>query len=199
MHDTISRHRAAFSVLWLALLAWPTAASAQTVTGQALAAKTTVTTLLGSTTTTLADTGRLSDDTDARWAAKLTGQASVLSGETLHAATIGWADQVASEAGLTNLALDVAGITIAADLVLARSRAVLGSAGAGYTEIDRLRVGGVSVPVTGGPNQTVSVPGGVLIINEQRMSSGSTIVNALHLIVSGIADVVIGSAIAGIQ
>jgi hypothetical protein len=37
------------------------------------------------------------------------------------------------------------------------------------------------------------------VINEQAVSPASTAVNALHATVSGVADVVIGSAVAGIQ
>jgi hypothetical protein len=38
----------------------------------------------------------------------------------------------------------------------------------------------------------------LVVINEQRTSPTSTVVNALHVIVYGVADVVIGSATAGV-
>jgi len=53
--------------------------------------------------------------------------------------------------------------------------------------------------VTGQPNQTIPIFGGRVVVNEQQqiLPSGRT-VNALHVIVDGIADVVIASATAGI-
>jgi len=54
------------------------------------------------------------------------------------------------------------------------------------------------IPVTGDPNQRIDVPGGVVVINEQRVSpDGTTVVNALHAVISGVADVVVASATAG--
>src|SRR2546422_5409327 len=71
-------------------------ATAQTVSGQARAIKTSVVDPLGGTTTTaLADTGTLSGSTDAREASAPTGSVpSVIAGNTLHATTNGWPDQV---------------------------------------------------------------------------------------------------------
>ena len=47
-------------------------------------------------------------------------------------------------------------------------------------------------------NQTVSIPGGQVVINEQQiLSDGTLVVNALHATVSGVADVVVASAAAG--
>src|SRR5581483_8213841 len=56
-----------------AVLAWPTAGSAQTVTGQAAAVQATVFGLLGNTSLGLANTGALSGPTDALEASQLTG------------------------------------------------------------------------------------------------------------------------------
>ena len=202
MRYTVSYGRTlvALAVPWGVLLAWPSAGAAQTLTGQAISARATLTSLLGSTTTTLADTGKLSGPADARRASQLTGSIPLLlTGETLHGVTIGWPDQVASEAGLTGLSLGLTGISISADLVMARVLALLDGAYTGISSIDRLSVNGVPITVTGAPNQTIYVPGGVLVINEQLTSSASTVVNALHLTVDGVADVVIASATAGIQ
>jgi len=182
-----------------ALLAWPIASDAQTVTGRARAVQATVLGLLGGTTTVLADTGALGGSSDALQASALAGSVpALLTGETLHATTIGWPDQVVSRASLAALALTVAGTRIGADLVVARARAVLGAAGSGVSNIENLAINGVPIPVSGGPNQTIFIPGGRVVINEQRTSPTSTVVNALHVIVYGVADVVIGSATAGI-
>src|SRR5213594_1388750 len=76
---------------------WPSAGDAQTVIGQASAVQATV---LGMTTE-MADTGTLGGTSDAREASQITGSVpSLLTGEVLHATTIGWPDQVASEASV---------------------------------------------------------------------------------------------------
>lgn len=190
----------ALGALSAGLMAWPTAGAAQTATGHATAVRAITTGLLGSTTTELAGTGTLSGSTDAREASQNTGEVpSLLQGETLHATTIGWPDQAASEASLADLALSVAGTTIGADFVMARALAASDATGSGISNIDGLTINGVAVPVTGEPNQTLSIPGGLLVINEQQTSESQTSVNALHVILDGVADVVIGSATAAIQ
>src|SRR5206468_1724113 len=115
-----------------------------------------------------------------------------------HAVTIGWPDQVASEASLGSLALTVAGTGISADSVMARALAVLGSAGTGRTDITGLSINGIPILPTGSPNQTIAIPGGRVVIDEQISSVGASVVNALHVVVDGVADVVIASAKAGI-
>ena len=203
----------AVAALGAVLLAWPIAGAAQltglvdTVTtppaDPATGTPDLVGTVLGTTlgtTTVLAGTGTLVGGTsDALQASELAGDIpSLLRGEALHAVTIGWPDQVASEASLAALDLNVAGINIGADFVMARALAVFGDAGVGTSNIDNLSINGVPVLVTGDPNQTIEVPGGIMVINEQQISSdGATIVNALHAIISGVADVVVASATAG--
>jgi len=183
----------------VALLVWPLAGEAQTASGVARAVQATVLGPLAGTTTVLADTGPLAGTSDALQASALTGTIpALLVGEALHATTIGWPDQVASEASLAELALSVAGTTIGADFVMARALAVLGRAGAGTSNIGNLSINQVPIPVSGGPNQTIYIPGGLVVINEQQTSATSTVVNALHVTVYGVADVVIGSATAGI-
>src|SRR5207247_11169902 len=55
----------ALAAMLSALLAWPIASDAQTVTGRARAVQATVLGLLGGTTTVLADTGELGGSSDA--------------------------------------------------------------------------------------------------------------------------------------
>src|SRR5436309_15080612 len=94
------------------------ASEPQTVTGQASAVTATV---LGMTTT-LADTGTLGGTSDVRDADQLTGSIpSLLTGEALSAATIGYHDQVDSEASLTSLNMTVAAYGFSADVALARA------------------------------------------------------------------------------
>ena len=175
---------------------WATAGDAQTVTGQARAVQATV---LGSQTV-LSDTGALTGSDDAREASQVTGAVpSVLTAEALHATTIGWPDQAASAASLAGLAVTVAGNGITAGFVMARAAAILGGAGAGDTDIDALSINGAPITVTGQPNQTIPLLGGRVVINEQQplFPSGMT-VNALHIVIDGVADFVIASATAGI-
>lgn len=181
-------------------LFWPASGSAQTVTGQARAVQATVASPGGISTTTLADTGTLGGATDARQASQLTGSIpSLLSGDALHATTIGWPDQVVSEASIGGLALTIAGNTISADFVMARALSVLGGTGSGAVNIGGLSIDGLPVTVTGVLNQQVAIPGGLVVINEQKTSSAGTVVNALHIIIDGMADVVIASATANAQ
>jgi hypothetical protein len=152
-------------------------------------------------TTALGSTGTLSGVNDSRDASMVIGSLPVgVAGETLSASTISWADQVASEASLANLNMAVAGIGITADLVMAQASQALGAAGSGSSTISNLSINGVPISVTGAPNQTISIPGGLVTINEQTISStGAAVVNAVHLTVAGVADVVIASATAGIS
>jgi hypothetical protein len=198
--ESLRRSVIAAAVAIAGLLAWPATGAAQTVVGNAQAARSTTLSLLGGTTTVLADTGALAGTSDALSTALVTGSIpSVLAAEVPSAATIGWPDQVASEASLSSLGLTLAGTGISADFVMARAMAVLGAAGSGSTVIENLSIGGVPISVTGQPNQTVSIPGGLVVINEQTVSAAGTTVNALHATVFGVADVVVASATAGIQ
>ena len=146
----------------VSLLAWPGTSEAQTVTGQASAVQATAFNALGlGTTTTLSKTATLSGTSDARQASLATGSVpSLLTGEALHAVTIGWPDQVASEASLGNLAMTVVGTGISADFVMARALSVLSSAGTGRTNIDGLSINGIPIVPTGSPNQSIAIPGG---------------------------------------
>jgi hypothetical protein len=198
--------RKAVSYFWsfmafCALLTLGSAIShAASVSGQARAIQTSVVGLSGITTTTLADTGTLGGANDARRASAPTGRVpSVVSGNTLHAITIGWPDHVKSEASLAGLTVTVGGNTIGAGFVMARASAVQGFAAAGTVSIDGLSINGVPIWVTGSPNQTIGIPGGQVVINEQQTSPTNTVVNGLHIAVTGVADVVVASASAGVQ
>src|SRR2546425_6502324 len=105
------------------LVAWPGTGQAQldlggilppilpgpaptTITGQASA----VTAVVLGTVTSLADTGTLVDAADPLGTGQPLGSIpGLVSAEALHAATMGWTDQVASEASLANVAMTVAG------------------------------------------------------------------------------------------
>src|SRR5713226_9049747 len=205
----------AIALMLVGLLSWPTAGLAQlgglplrsptptasSVTGQATAAQVVVLGFLGTATTTaLASTGISGTDSESD-VGQVTGSIpSLLDAEALNAVTYSYPDQVDSQASLASLALTVAGVSISADSVVAQASQVLGAAGSGSSYIDNLAINGVPVTVTGDPNQTIPIPGGQLVINEQTISStGSAVVNAIHVVVNGVADVVIASATAGIS
>ena len=188
-------------VILAGLLAMPVTGAAQEVSGQAKAVQATV---LG-ITSVLADTGTLSGEDDARESSQSTGGVSSLgNAKTLHAATVssvyGWdsADFVSSEASLADLGLGISGNTISADFLMAEALAPVGGSNTGSTSIAGLLINGMPVAVTGAVNQTIPLLGGKVIINEQQNTpSGDIVVNALHIIVDGVADVVLASATAG--
>lgn len=207
------RHRPAvttMALLMTCLLAWPMTGFAQsTVTGQASAVQASIVqppvigilgVIPGSVTTQgLAQTGTLADSTDARDASSLVGSVpSLLTAEALSATTIGYPNEVDSAASLQNMVLSVAGMNITADSIMAEATMVSGTAGSGASYIGNLAVNGASIPITGSPNQSIAIPGGQIVINEQTVSStGAFVVNALHVTIPGVVDVVIASATAG--
>lgn len=188
------------AALFAGLLLWPAIGAAQEVSGQARAVYANV---LG-TTAAFADTGTLSDENDAREASLMTANIPLGSASVLHAATVssinGWdaQDYVASEAALGSLNLTVAGQTVSADFVMARARTPVGGASSGSSDIAGLSINGSPIAVTGEPNQTVSLIGGRLVINEQQASASGIVVNALHVVVDGVADVVVAYAASAI-
>jgi len=201
----------------VAMAAWPVASEAQlslggvtsTVTGttQTLTATSTltgqasaVTAVVLGTVSSLADSGTLVDAADPLGTGQPLGSIpGLLSAEALHAATMGWSDQVASEASLGNLSMTVAGIGITATTIISRALAVSGGAPVGLSNIEGLTIGGASVSPTGLPNQAVSVAGLNVVLNEQIQSASGIVVNALHVTDPlGLVDVVVGAAKAGI-
>lgn len=89
----------------------------------------------------------------------------------------------------------VAGSTITGEFALARVIAAKGSARARTSSVKGLAINGVAIDVTGRANQIITIPGGTIVINEQT----GDVVNALHIIIDGEADVVIASASANAQ
>ena len=152
----------------------------------------------------LSDTGPLPASGGALEANLLQGQVpGVLTAVVLHAATIGQGDRSRSEASTANVDLTVGGQHVTASFLMARAEAVCARNGAetsGSSDIADLTLNGQSISVSGQPNQTVLLPGGLgrIVINEQTSSPGAITVNALHVVVTGVADVIISSAHADI-
>jgi hypothetical protein len=113
---------------------------------------------------------------------------------------------------VANLNLSVGGNSITADFLMSRAMAVCGAAPTGSSEIANLVVNGQTITVGTEPNQTINLPNGRIVINEQTASSSqngnnsnsSITVNALHVTINDLtggvlADVVIASAHADID
>lgn len=162
-------------------------------------------TVLGNTAV-VSDTGPLPSSGGALETSLLTVNVPGLAtAEVAHATTIGQGNNSSSEASVANADVTVAGNTITADLLMANAEAKCSNGAASVTgsaDIVGLMVNGQPIAVSGQPNQTINLPLGKIIINEQSSSaSGNTssiTVNALHVIVPGVADVVVSSAHADI-
>jgi hypothetical protein len=107
-------------------------------------------------------------------------------------------DYVASESSLGGLNLGVSGNIISADFVMARAKSMVSGSKTGSTQLTNLKVNGMPVSLTGAPNQTLNLVGGKVVLNEQQTSAGGIVVNALHIVIYGVADVVIASASSGV-
>jgi hypothetical protein len=117
----------------------------------------------------------------------LTAGAVALQAGTLHSTAVGLGDQTNAESSLANVNLTISGNQITADFLMARSTASCGPgpAVAGSSQLASLVINGQAITVTGDPNQTVTLPNGTAIINEQLPSvvgsSGELTVNALYV------------------
>ncbi len=193
----------AVSFLLTHLLVWPSAAGAQadptTFSGQATVLRATV---LGNTVL-VSDTGPLPSSGGSLEKSLLSVNVPGLaSAEVAHATTIGQGNSSSSEASVADLNLTLAGNTVAADLLMANAMAKCCSNVApsvsGSSEIVGLVINGQKIFVSGQPNEKFYLPVGEVIINEQSSSvngnMGSVTVNALHVIIPGVADVVVSSA-----
>jgi len=188
----------------MGLMISPTTKAQSTVTfsGQATAVRATI---LG-ISTVISDTGPLPSSGGAQHASLLSASApGLLTADVLHATTIGQGDASRSRASVADLNLTVGGNTISSSLIASRAQArCVGGAPAvsGSSEIVALTVNGAPIAVSGQPNQTIALPNGAVVINQQQSSiagqTGTITVNALHVVVNGLADVLISSAHADI-
>jgi hypothetical protein len=155
-------------------------------------------------TIVLSDTGPLPQSGGALEASLLNVSVpNLLTAEVAHASTIGQGDRSRSEASVANLALTVDGNTIGAAFLMSNAMAVCGPGGpstSGSSEIAELVINGQQITVGTAPNQMIALPdGGQVVINQQSSNGpGDITVNALHVTVPQIADVVIASAHADI-
>jgi hypothetical protein len=192
------------------LLSQPRDGMAQQITysGEALVASVDV---LGVINTSLSDTGPLpaSGGSLSTQLANL-DLPGLLTLQLLSASTNGENNQTNSQASVVNVTLNAAGVYIQASVLTSNAVAFCSSSNAtvsGTSNIAALTVNGRSIKITGSPNQTIPLLVGSLIINEQissvvnavNFSSADMLVNALHLKVNGLANVVISSSHAGVS
>jgi len=163
------------AVMNLALIS---SAGAQTFGGYATGAQVTVT---ATGTTVRAASGSLPSSGGGVDASLLTGDIPgsatggvvSLSSGVLHSAASG-ITATNAEASMADITLSVSGNQITADFLIARSSAACAPAVAGSSEITNLVINGQSIVVTGAPNQTVTLPNGTAVINQQFPNVGAT-------------------------
>jgi hypothetical protein len=133
----------------------------------------------------------------------------VLNLSLLSANAMGGSNVATANASVTNVSVTAAGVSITAAVLTSNANAQacnVQPAVSGSSTIADLKVNGLSVTVTGEPNQVIPLIVGSLIINEQIGSvsnffgntSADMVVNALHLRVLWLADVVISQSHAGV-
>src|SRR6267378_609388 len=133
-----------------------------------------------------------------------TGGVVTLAASALSSVIIGTGADTRAHSAMGAVALTVSGNQISSDFLMARSTASCGPTVGGSSELVNLVINGQPITVTGAPNQTVALPNGSVIINEQVPTVGGTsgelIVRALHVMTQDtitlqpIADVALASA-----
>src|SRR5712691_5500522 len=133
-----------------------------------------------------------------------TGGVVSLAASALSSVVIGTGADTRAHAAMGAVGLTVSGNQISSDFLMARSTASCGPIVGGSSELVNLVINGQPITVTGAANQTVALPNGSAIINEQVQTVGGTsgelTVNALHVMtqdtITGqpIADVAVASA-----
>jgi hypothetical protein len=115
-----------------------------------------------------------------------------LTARVLHATVVAEGNKSRAEAVVADFALNAAGQKISAEFLGARASATCNSGAASITESSEvvgLTVNGQQITVGAQP-QTITLPGGSIVINEQPVASasgdrGSVTVNALHIKLAG--------------
>ncbi len=152
------------------LLLLPVAVRAQTTTysGDAAAVRADV---LGLINASISDTGQLPPTGGSLSATLLDLELQpTLSVKLLNGSTQGSNNTVNSKASVANVAVNVAGIYITASVLTSNATAFCSTSTAtdgGSSVIADLRVNGLSVRVTGAPNQTIPLIVASLVINDQ--------------------------------
>jgi hypothetical protein len=200
---------AAIMMLAVGLLSLPATGTAQvTYVGQAAAVSLSV---LGAIHVSISDTGALPASGGALASELLSATVpNILQADVLTASTQGAESTTTSQASVADVSLTVLGIDIKASVLTSNASAscvTYPPTVSGSSSIASLTVNGLSVEVTGAPNQTIPLLVAELVINEQIPTityvGGAPhvemLVNALHLKAGGLADVAIASSLAGMN
>ncbi|MGQ0646987.1 MAG: choice-of-anchor P family protein [Gemmatimonadaceae bacterium] len=128
--------------------------------------------------------------------------AGLLDARLLHASTQAGGSTSQSYASVANLKLTLPGLVLTADLIESTANAMCSNGSesvTGDSNILKLVINGFPIIIAGAPNQTISVPGGQVIISEQAGSSDTITVNAIHVDLGIVADVILSQAHADIH
>jgi hypothetical protein len=177
-------------------------------------------TLLNAGTINLGDTGELPAEGGARDGSLVTvgvskeetGGLLALTAVVGHATTVGQGSTSSAEASVAQVRMNVANNDVEASLLRSQAEATCDGQGRatvrGNSELLDLVINGQRIDVSGKPNQTIDLPNGRIVINEQSFREDSNeaeiTVNALHVTtfvpITGevLAEVVISSAHADI-
>lgn len=116
----------------------------------------------------------------------------------LHGAARSEGNAVLADASVADARIGIAGVNISAGVLQSNAKATCGDA-SGSSIIADLRVNGLTIKVTGEPNQTIAVGPVRIVINEQVKVGGAIVVHALHVSAAGIADVAIATSRASVD
>ena len=103
----------------------------------------------------------------------VTGGAVSLAAGVMHASIVGL-DAARAEASMANVTLNISNNQITSDFIMARGTASCGPAVSGDSTLTNLVTNGQAITVTGSPNQTVSLPNGTVVINQQTSANLGT-------------------------
>lgn len=139
------------------------------------------------------------------------GRTVALGVEAAFASTVGAGVQAESDSSLTGFEVrfDVPGgprVTITADYIAASATATARANGtataSGSITVTNFRVDGNLINVTGAPNQTVTIPGGYIVFNEQTVvtagAEADIMITAVHVYIHHCMNGAFGTVIAGI-
>lgn len=125
-----------------------------------------------------------------------------------HATSVGQGEQTRSEAGITRVEMTCLGTDIGVEFVFSRAVAECVNGKpvlSGWAEVSCVAIDGTPYDITGGTNETICIPGGKIVINEQfktiQGASGELTVNGIHVTCGfglSLVDVTIASTTAGI-
>lgn len=203
MRNTMKTKRAGLAGLLIAgLLAWHGAATAHDVTysGRATVLRANVSLLTTSTRVVLADTGEIDPTGGTRDATLLTfanpPPLQVFS-RTAKAIASGSGGTSAASAAVENLVVSIPGLKITADVIEADTRAICDQETqtvrrAGSSRIVNLVINDQAIAPPPRPNTRIEIPNvATVILDERRRPDANTlVVNAIHVIVPGMPDVV---------